>query len=132
MELKVTRYERRDAIAVVTLHRPERMNTWTGRMHHEYRHCLALANEEIVRFQITMDNSSAVRLVQCERRLVQEKQRFRPREPFEPTNALADLLASEELREIPIPPLGIGILVLAILLGLMIALIAFGGGREHS
>ncbi len=27
-------------IATITLHRPERMNAWTGRMHTEYRHCL--------------------------------------------------------------------------------------------
>jgi enoyl-CoA hydratase/carnithine racemase len=46
MELKVTRYAVQDAIATITLHRPERMNTWTGRMHHEYRHCLALANDD--------------------------------------------------------------------------------------
>ena len=45
MELKVTRYEVADAIAIITLDRPERLNTWTGRMHHEYRHCLALAND---------------------------------------------------------------------------------------
>ena len=45
MELKVVRYEVADAIGVITLNRPERLNTWTGRMHHEYRHCLALAND---------------------------------------------------------------------------------------
>ncbi len=36
-ELKVTRYEVRDRVATVTLHRPERLNAWTGRMHAEYR-----------------------------------------------------------------------------------------------
>ena len=44
MELKVTTYEVRNSIALITLRRPERMNTWTGRMHHEYRHCLEQAN----------------------------------------------------------------------------------------
>ena len=46
LELKVTRYEVLDEIAVITLNRPERLNTWTGRMHHEYRHCLSLANDD--------------------------------------------------------------------------------------
>ncbi len=36
-ELKVTRYEVRDRVATITLHRPERLNAWTGRMHAEYR-----------------------------------------------------------------------------------------------
>jgi enoyl-CoA hydratase/carnithine racemase len=36
-ELKVTRYEVRDRVATVTLHRPDRLNSWTGRMHAEYR-----------------------------------------------------------------------------------------------
>lgn len=47
MELKVVRYEVCERIAVITLNRPERLNTWTGRMHHEYRHCLALANDDV-------------------------------------------------------------------------------------
>jgi enoyl-CoA hydratase/carnithine racemase len=42
-ELKVTRYEVRDRIATITLHRPERLNAWTGRMHAEYRSLLARA-----------------------------------------------------------------------------------------
>ena len=42
-ELKVTRYEVADAVAVVTLDRPERLNAWTGRMHTEYRALLARA-----------------------------------------------------------------------------------------
>ncbi len=46
MELKVTQYEVRKSIALITLNRPERMNTWTGRMHHEYRHCLEQANND--------------------------------------------------------------------------------------
>ena len=36
-ELKVTRYEVRDRVATITLHRPQRLNAWTGRMHAEYR-----------------------------------------------------------------------------------------------
>ncbi len=42
-DLKVTRYEVRDRVATVTLHRPERLNAWTGRMHAEYRALLARA-----------------------------------------------------------------------------------------
>ncbi len=42
-ELKVTRYEVRARIATVTLHRPDRLNAWTGRMHAEYRALLARA-----------------------------------------------------------------------------------------
>ncbi|HEY1827938.1 MAG TPA: enoyl-CoA hydratase-related protein, partial [Acidimicrobiales bacterium] len=45
-ELKATRYEVSDAVATVTLHRPERMNAWTGRMHAEYRHLLLRAAED--------------------------------------------------------------------------------------
>jgi enoyl-CoA hydratase/carnithine racemase len=42
-ELKVTRYAVADAVATITLHRPERLNAWTGRMHTEYRQLLAWA-----------------------------------------------------------------------------------------
>ena len=35
--LKVTRYEVDEAVATVTLDRPERLNAWTGRMETEYR-----------------------------------------------------------------------------------------------
>ena len=42
-DLKVTRYEVRDRVATVTLHRPDRLNAWTGRMHTEYRALLARA-----------------------------------------------------------------------------------------
>jgi enoyl-CoA hydratase/carnithine racemase len=42
-DLKVTRYEVRERVATVTLHRPERLNAWTGRMHAEYRALLARA-----------------------------------------------------------------------------------------
>lgn len=42
MELKVTRYEIGDAgVATVWLHRPERRNSWTARMHTEYRWIMA-------------------------------------------------------------------------------------------
>jgi enoyl-CoA hydratase/carnithine racemase len=44
--LKVTRYEVRERIAIITLHRPERLNAWTGRMHAEYRMLLAAAAED--------------------------------------------------------------------------------------
>ena len=46
MELKATRYAVDDGIATITLHRPERMNAWTGRMHTEYRHCVDLAERD--------------------------------------------------------------------------------------
>lgn len=40
MELKVTRFEVNDHVATVWLHRPQRHNAWTGRMHTEYRSIL--------------------------------------------------------------------------------------------
>src|SRR6187397_739326 len=46
MELKATRYGIDSGIATITLHRPERLNAWTGRMHTEYRHCLDLAERD--------------------------------------------------------------------------------------
>ena len=46
MELKVTRYEVRDRIATLTLCRPERLNSWTGRMHTEYRFLLDRAERD--------------------------------------------------------------------------------------
>ena len=45
-ELKATRYDVADGIATITLHRPDRMNAWTGRMHTEYRSLLARAADE--------------------------------------------------------------------------------------
>jgi enoyl-CoA hydratase/carnithine racemase len=45
-QLKVTRYEIRDRVATITLHRPERLNAWTGRMHAEYRWLLARASDD--------------------------------------------------------------------------------------
>jgi enoyl-CoA hydratase/carnithine racemase len=51
VELKVTRYEVDDTgIATVWLHRPERRNSWTGRMHTEYRWiCRQLEDDPAVR-----------------------------------------------------------------------------------
>jgi enoyl-CoA hydratase/carnithine racemase len=46
VELKVTRYAVEDGIATITLQRPERLNAWTGRMHHEYRHGLQQAEDD--------------------------------------------------------------------------------------
>jgi len=46
MELKVVRYEVSDKVAVITLDRPERLNTWTGRMHAEYRWALSEADSD--------------------------------------------------------------------------------------
>lgn len=46
MELKVTEYATADGIATITLNRPERLNAWTGRMHTEYRWCLAAADAD--------------------------------------------------------------------------------------
>jgi enoyl-CoA hydratase/carnithine racemase len=46
MELKATRYEVADGIAVVTLARPKRRNAWTGRMHTEYRWILREADRD--------------------------------------------------------------------------------------
>jgi len=45
-DLKVTRYEVRDRVATVTLHRPDRLNAWTGRMHAEYRAVLERASTD--------------------------------------------------------------------------------------
>ncbi|MHB8439930.1 MAG: enoyl-CoA hydratase-related protein, partial [Acidimicrobiales bacterium] len=45
-ELKVTRYEVADRVALVTLDRPDRLNAWTGRMHTEYRALLGRAEAD--------------------------------------------------------------------------------------
>ncbi len=42
-DLKVTRYAVEARVATITLHRPERLNAWTGRMHTEYRWLLQRA-----------------------------------------------------------------------------------------
>jgi enoyl-CoA hydratase/carnithine racemase len=46
MDLHVVRYGVTDRVATVTLDRPERLNAWTGRMHTEYRWCLAQAEAD--------------------------------------------------------------------------------------
>ncbi|MGH9187477.1 MAG: enoyl-CoA hydratase-related protein [Acidimicrobiales bacterium] len=46
MQLRAVRYDVTDAVAMVTLDRPERLNAWTGRMHAEYRWCLAEAERD--------------------------------------------------------------------------------------
>ncbi len=46
VELKVTRYEIEDRIATLTLDRPQRLNSWTGRMHTEYRWILEQAERD--------------------------------------------------------------------------------------
>ena len=43
LDLKATTYEVRDRVAIITLNRPDRGNAWTGRMHADYRACLAAA-----------------------------------------------------------------------------------------
>jgi enoyl-CoA hydratase/carnithine racemase len=44
--LRTVRYEVAERVATVTLHRPDRLNAWTGRMHTEYRRCLAAAEDD--------------------------------------------------------------------------------------
>ncbi len=46
MELKTILYDVEEKIATVTLSRPHRRNTWTGRMHTEYRWVLARAEND--------------------------------------------------------------------------------------
>ena len=46
MELKATEYVVEAGVATIWLNRPHRMNAWTGRMHAEYRACLAQADED--------------------------------------------------------------------------------------
>jgi len=46
LELKATRYEITGRTCVITLARPKRRNAWTGRMHTEYRWCLAQADQD--------------------------------------------------------------------------------------
>lgn len=46
MELKVVRYETAGHIATVTLNRPQRLNSWTGRMHAEYRWAIDQAERD--------------------------------------------------------------------------------------
>jgi enoyl-CoA hydratase/carnithine racemase len=46
VELKVVTYAVADGVATITLNRPERLNSWTGRMHAEYRWALAAAADD--------------------------------------------------------------------------------------
>jgi enoyl-CoA hydratase/carnithine racemase len=46
MELKVVRYEVAERVALVTLHRPDRLNAWTARMEAEYRYVLGAADRD--------------------------------------------------------------------------------------
>jgi enoyl-CoA hydratase/carnithine racemase len=46
MDLKVTQYSVEDRIATVTLCRPDRLNSWTGRMHTEYRWLIEQAEND--------------------------------------------------------------------------------------
>ncbi len=46
LELRATRYEVQDRVAVIRLHRPHRHNAWTGTMDREYRWCLARAEHD--------------------------------------------------------------------------------------
>ncbi len=45
MELKATRFDVNGGVALIQLSRPARRNAWTGRMHAEFRHCCALAEQ---------------------------------------------------------------------------------------
>ncbi|HEX8804902.1 MAG TPA: enoyl-CoA hydratase-related protein [Acidimicrobiales bacterium] len=46
MDLHVVRYAVADRVATITLDRPDRLNAWTGRMHAEYRWCVAEAERD--------------------------------------------------------------------------------------
>lgn len=46
MELKVVHYEVSGRVATITLNRPDRLNSWTGRMHTEYRWALSEADRD--------------------------------------------------------------------------------------
>jgi enoyl-CoA hydratase/carnithine racemase len=50
LDYRTLRYEVADRVATITLDRQERLNAWTGRMHTEYRHAVAVAeHDEAVR-----------------------------------------------------------------------------------
>jgi enoyl-CoA hydratase/carnithine racemase len=60
MELKATEFRRAGGIATIALNRPQRMNAWTGRMHTEYRWCLAEADADpAVRVIVVTGNGRA-------------------------------------------------------------------------
>jgi enoyl-CoA hydratase/carnithine racemase len=46
MDFEQILYSVRDGVAVVTLNRPERLNAWTGRMHHEVRAAMRQAADD--------------------------------------------------------------------------------------
>ncbi len=46
MDLRATEYRIVERTAVITLSRPHRANAWTGRMHAEYKHCVAMAEAD--------------------------------------------------------------------------------------
>ena len=47
MELKTVQWDKRgDGVGVLTLDRPERLNSWTGRMHAEFRWVFEQANND--------------------------------------------------------------------------------------
>jgi enoyl-CoA hydratase/carnithine racemase len=46
MDLQKTRFDVADRVATITLARPHRKNAWTGRMHVEYRWCVAKAERD--------------------------------------------------------------------------------------
>jgi len=60
VELKVTRYEIDAGVATVWLHRPERGNAWSGRMHTEYRWiCKRLEDDERIRVIVVTGSGGA-------------------------------------------------------------------------
>ncbi|MGI9597784.1 MAG: enoyl-CoA hydratase-related protein [Acidimicrobiales bacterium] len=60
MELRSTEYGVVDRTAVITLSRPHRGNAWTGRMHAEYKHCVARAeNDPAVRVIVVTGSGNA-------------------------------------------------------------------------
>ncbi len=60
MELRVTEYQVIDRTALITLNKPNRGNAWTGRMHAEYKHCVAMAEaDDAVRVTVVTGAGSA-------------------------------------------------------------------------
>ena len=52
MELKVTDYTiDADGVATVRFNRPGRGNSWTSRMNAEYRHIMALLDDDLTQFR---------------------------------------------------------------------------------
>ena len=45
-DLRTVRYAVAERVATITLDRPDRLNAWTGRMHEEYRTCIATAEDD--------------------------------------------------------------------------------------